>query len=59
VTRHLWKTWRAAGAPALTTGAHRLREVTAITTSNVRGTGKHGRASGASGFPQAPASLIR
>jgi hypothetical protein len=57
--RPLWKTWRAAGAPALTAGAHRLPGVTAITAPNVRGTGNHGRASGASGFPQAVETRMR
>ena len=53
VTDRLWKTWRASGAPASATGAHRVGIRDAITAPDRRGTGKRRRASRAPGFPQA------
>ncbi|MBN9516919.1 hypothetical protein J0H58_00140, partial [bacterium] len=43
MTRPLWKTWRAAGAPASATGAHRSPGVSMTATGDVRGTVRHGR----------------
>jgi hypothetical protein len=53
MTRSLWKTWRARGAPAVVTGARVGVIVAANVTPDWRGAGKPRRATRAPGFPQA------
>lgn len=52
MTRVLWKTWRACGAPLPTGGAHRIGVKTVNTGRRMRGPARHKANSSASGFPQ-------
>jgi hypothetical protein len=53
MTRRLWKTWRATGAPVVGTGARVAVMAVVNIAPDRRGAGKQGRVIGASGFPQA------